>query len=260
LNRQNSVSRLSASFSIQWFRFPYIPMLKENNVRKGFFEHENFLSLHDALPSYLQGFVTFAYMTGWRISEIIGLKWSQVDLNQGSVRLEAGTTKNDDARTVFLDEELKAVFAGQAEARKKAGKLVAYVFPGKDGFSRIRDIRGAWEAACNKAKIGRRLFHDLRGTAVRNMVRAGVPERVAMTISGHKTRSVFDRYNIVSEADLKLASQKQEEYLGNVTGTISGTIGEKGEKEQGTKKAQVIEMTGAGGRNRTDMVLSTTGF
>jgi integrase len=170
------------------------------------------------VPSYLQGFVTFAYKTGWRISEITGLKWSQVDISRGSVRLEAGTTKNDDARTVFLDEELKAVFAKQAEARKKEGRLVAYVFPGKDGFSRIRDIRGAWEAACKKAKIGRRLFHDLRRTAVRNMVRAGVPERVAMTISGHKTRSVFDRYNIVSEADLKLASQKQEEYLGNFTG------------------------------------------
>jgi hypothetical protein len=82
-----------------------------------------------------------------------------------------------------------------------------------------------------------------------------------MTISGYKTRrNVFDRYKIASEEDQKPASQKQEEYLGNVTGTISGTIGEKGGTSQGTGRTQVLELTGAGGRNRTDMVLSTTGF
>jgi integrase len=143
--------------------------------------------------------------------------------------LKESNVKNDDARTVFLDEELKGVFAGQVEARKKTSKLVPYVFPGKDGTGRIKDIRGAWESACKKARIGRRLFHDFRRTAVRNMARAGVQERVAMTISGHRTRSVFDRYNIVSEADLKIASQKQEAYLEGFAGTNSGTIGEKGE-------------------------------
>ncbi|MGD8764477.1 MAG: site-specific integrase [Desulfobacteraceae bacterium] len=207
-------------------------MLKENNVRKGFFEHGDFLALRDALPSYLKGFVTFGYKFGWRFSEIAGLTWSQVDLAQGIVRLEVGETKNDDARTVYLDDELNEIFRRQWESRKENKKLVPYVFTNKDGEGRIKDFRGAWNAACKKAGIGKRLFHDFRRTAVRNMIRSGIPERVAMMISGHKTRSVFDRYNIVSDADLKIAAQKQESYLETQMGTISGTIVEFDEKNR----------------------------
>ena len=103
-------------------RVPFIPMLKENNTRKGFFEHGDFLALKDALPSYLKGFATFAYKTGWRLSEISNLTWNQVDRDQGIVRLETGETKNDEGRTVYLDEELKEVFNQAWKARKK-GKL-----------------------------------------------------------------------------------------------------------------------------------------
>jgi integrase len=194
-------------------RLPFIPMLKENNTRKGFFEHGDYLALKDVLPDYLKGFVTFAYKTGWRVSEISNLTWSQVDLDQGIVRLEAGETKNDEGRTVYLDEELREVFAHEWEARKKGQRLLPCVFPNKAGKDRIKDFRGAWDKACQDAGIGKRLFHDFRRTAVRNMVRAGIPERVAMMISGHKTRSVFERYNIVNDTDLREAAQRQEAYL-----------------------------------------------
>ena len=194
-------------------RVPYIPMLKENNVRKGFFEHGEFLALRDALPDHLKSFVTFAYKTGWRVSEIRELKWGQVDLANGIVRIEAGESKNDDGRTVYLDDELKNVFLQQWESRKKGKKLVPWVFTTPDGKGKIGEFRKSWRTACKDAGIGYRLFHDFRRTAVRNMVRAGIPERVAMMISGHKTRSVFERYNIVNDSDLKMAAKRQEVYL-----------------------------------------------
>ncbi len=205
-------------------RVIYIPMLKESNVRKGFFEHGDFLKLRDALPDYLKGFVTFAYKTGWRVSEIEGLVWPQIDLDNGIVRLETGETKNDEGRTVYLDKELQKVFQNQLDERKKHTKVLPWVFVNEPKNGPIKDFRGAWAKACETAEIGDRLFHDFRRTAVRNMVRAGIPERVAMMVSGHKTRSVFDRYNIVSDTDLRLASQKTETYLRAQKGTVSGTV------------------------------------
>jgi integrase len=212
-------------------RVPHIPMLTENNIRKGFFEHAEFLVLRDALPPYLKGFVTFAYKVGWRVSEITGLTWKHVDLTNGIVRLETGETKNDESRTVYLDDELGNVFIDQWQARKQSNKISKYVFPAKNGIGRIKDFRGSWKKACKDAGIGKRHFHDFRRTAVRNMVRSGVPERVVMMISGHKTRSVFDRYNIVNDTDLKLAAQKQQTYLDSQMGTISGTVHDFGAKK-----------------------------
>jgi integrase len=169
-------------------------------------------------------------MVGWRISEIANLTWTQVDRKQGIVRLEVGETKNDEAGTVYLDSELKEIFAHHWQLRKEAKKLLSYVFLNKDGTDRIRRFDKAWKRACKDTKIGIKLFHDIRRTAVRNMVRSGIPARVAMMISGHKTRSVFDRYNIVSDEGLKNAAQKQAEYLASQTGTKSGTIHEIGER------------------------------
>jgi len=211
-------------------RVPYIPMLKENNIRKGFFEHGEFIALRNALPSYLKELVTFAYKTGWRVSEITGLKWKQVDRNQGIVRLETGETKNDEGRTIYLDKELRDLFRCKWEARKKSKTLIPYVFANAFDSDKIRDFRKAWKKACTDAKIGKRHFHDFRRTAVRNMVRSGIPERVAMMISGHKTRSVFDRYNIVNDTDLKLASQKQQTYLESQKVTIPVTVHDFQEK------------------------------
>jgi len=211
-------------------RVPHIPMLRENNVRKGFFEHGDFIKLREALPEHLRGFITFAYKTGWRLGEVEELTWDKVDLKNGVVRLDPGEAKNSEPRSVVVDAELLEVLNRQWKLRGKSGSVLPFVFLNAKGTDRIKQFVKSWRTACKNAKIGKRLFHDFRRSAVRNMVRAGVPERVAMTISGHKTRSVFERYNVVSEEDLRHAAQKQSDYLDSRLGTISGTIVDLNEK------------------------------
>ncbi len=211
-------------------RVPHIPMLRENNVRKGFFEHGDFIKLREALPEYLRGFITFAYKTGWRLGEVTALTWDKVDLKRGVVRLDPGEAKNSEPRTIVVDAELLEILNRQWKLRGKSGSVLPFVFLNAKGTDRIKQFVKSWRTACKNAKIGKRLFHDFRRSAVRNMVRAGVPERVAMTISGHKTRSVFERYNVVSEDDLRHAAQKQSDYLESRLGTISGTVVDFNEK------------------------------
>jgi integrase len=224
-------------------RVPYIPMLKENNARKGFFEHKDFLALLDALPEYLKPMVLFGYKVGWRDQEISSLTWDAVDLDNGIVTLRVGETKNDEGRTVYLDDELKPLFRELWEKRKHIQHPTKYVFSNNTGSGPIISFRRSWNSACRKTQLGYGykinqdyvnewqsklqagpIFHDFRRTAVRNMIRSGIPERVAMMISGHKTRSVFDRYNIVSDTDLRQAAQKHQDYLVSQMGTILGTI------------------------------------
>ena len=191
---------------------PYIPSLPENNVRTGFFEYEAFIAFRDALPDFLRPVVTFGYYNGWRITEVLNLQWRQVDLAAKEVRLDPGTTKNGSGRVIYLDGELFDVIKEQREwilsLQKEYDEIIPWVFINPKTRDRIRYFRRPWIKACQQTGLSGRIFHDFRRTAIRNMVRAGVPEVVAMQISGHKTRSVFDRYNIVSETDLREAARR----------------------------------------------------
>jgi integrase len=220
INRE--LSALKRAFNIGYrctpskvAQVPYVPMLKEHNVRKGFIEYEGYLALKDALPEYLKSVLTFAYFSGWRRSEILGLKWGQVNTKDGIVRLEPGETKNDEGRTLYMESELCELMRGLKRSREIG---CPYVF-NLNGL-KAGDFRKSWNTACQKIGRPGLLFHDLRRSAIRNMVRAGIPERVTMTISGHKTRSVFDRYNIVSQDDLKDAAKKRQKFSDEQAGQL----------------------------------------
>jgi integrase len=190
---------------------PHIPMLAEHNVRRGFLDREQFEAVKAKLPARLRPVLTFAYLTGWRLtSEVLPLEWRQVDFEGRTVRLDAGATKNGDGRvypfTNALEALLKALHV-EHEARKKAGEIVPYVFPRKNG-KRIKNVRGAWIVACKAAGHPGRLIHDMRRSAVRNLERDGVPRSAAMAMVGHKTESIYRRYAIVDSGALKDAAER----------------------------------------------------
>lgn len=187
---------------------PKITKLEERNVREGFFDHKQFLKLRSKLPKYLYAPITLGYTYGFRKGEILDLTWNRVDFEGNVLRLEPIDTKNKEARTVYLSKECRDLLKAQWEARKDRKVISPLVFFNGADTGPIVDFRKCWATACKDVpELKGKLFHDLRRTAVRNMVRAGIPEKVAMLISGHKTRSIFERYNIVDEKDLKSASK-----------------------------------------------------
>lgn len=231
INRELSVLKRTfrlAQQSGKVLHSPHVPMLREDNAREGFFEPDEFAAVHDNLPAYLQGVATFGYLTGWRKGEILGLTWGNVDRAAKVIRLEPGTTKNSEGRTLPYDAlpELEQVIAAQwAEHQRLAseGTLSPWVF--QRGGELIGSFVKAWKTACSAAGCPGKLFHDFRRTAVRNLVRAGVSEHTAMQITGHKTRSVFDRYDIVNEADIRAGLGMLEASTVPAAGTKKGQSG-----------------------------------
>ena len=170
-----------------------------------------FLAMRARLPEPIRPATTFAYITGWRIdSEILSLEWRQVDFGAGEVRLDPGTTKNGEGRTFPMTHELRELLEQQrllTENLQRQRQIACPRVFHRSGRP-IKSFRAAFRTACAKAGCPGRILHDFRRTAVRNLVRAGIPERVAMQMTGHQTRSVFERYNIVSSNDLRDAARR----------------------------------------------------
>ncbi|MGA8540396.1 MAG: site-specific integrase, partial [Terriglobales bacterium] len=187
---------------------PAFPRLAERNIRKGFVEDATYQPLVDAAASvgiWLPAMFEVAFTFGWRFSEVRNLRVEQVNVASGTIRLYPGETKNDEGRVVIMTDTVRRLLE-PCIAGKSGSDLVFTRANGKP----VKDFRRAWVKVCEQAGVPELLFHDLRRTAVRNMVRSSIPERVAMQISGHKTRSIFDRYNIVSERDLRDAARAME--------------------------------------------------
>ncbi len=179
-----------------------LPTLR--NARSGFFEEGDFAALIVELPVHLRPVIRFLRMTGWRKSEALGLSWDQVDWEGQVIRLSATQTKGGDARLFpfGLAPELKQILEDQWSVREGP-----FVFQRRG--ARIKSFRRVWTRACKKAGLEGRLVHDLRRTAARDFRRQGVSEGEIMKLCGWKTRAMFDRYNIIDEADLAEAVAKR---------------------------------------------------
>ena len=202
---------------------PTVALLTERNARQGFFERGEFETVCAQLPTYLRDFARFAYLSGWRKSEVISLTWADVDREARIVRLRPDASKNGEGRTLALEGELWDLMERRRVAREyqtPAGSALSPRVFHLRGAS-VGDFRKAWATACDKAKVPGRLFHDLRRTAVRNMVRAGVPQTVAMKISGHRTAAVFRRYDITTEGDIRDAMRRTQAHIARQAPTLA---------------------------------------
>jgi integrase len=196
----------------------------KGNARKGFFEPEQREAVLVTLPEDVRPLATAIALMGWRPSEVNGLRWRDVDVRRGVVRVEQ--TKNDEPKEFPIGSHprLLALFKAQRERAFKVGaaKLDHFVFFRTTGDGRLKDtdqektrtgkprtkgipsFRKVWRTACKVAGV-KRCVYDFKRSVVRDLVGAGVDRKTAMTITGHKTESIFERYHIVSNADQKRA-------------------------------------------------------
>jgi len=219
INRETGVLRRAFRLAVKMKLLsenhrPTIEQLLEDNARQGFLEPADFAALCTHLPSWLADATTYAYWTGWRKSEIATLTWADVTLSDDgavTIRLPAARSKNKRPRTVVVKGLL--ALAELLRGRQRARRLdCPFVFHRGTGRP-LGDFRDSWHRATRDAGRPELLFHDLRRSAVRNLVRAGVPRAVAQLLSGHKSELVFERYNIVDEEDLSAAFDKVDRYV-----------------------------------------------
>jgi integrase len=214
---------------------PYIPMLKEDNVRRGFVEDSEFSRLAaEAHELWLRAFLELAYTYGWRRGELLGLRVRQLSWTARTIRLDVGSTKNREGREVAMTGKIEKLLR-QATAGKNPDDFVLTREDGKP----VKDFRRTWRNLCARADLGsfvcrvcRRpvrsggkckecgadrpsyrglIVHDLRRSAAKALRAAGVPESVIMAAGGWKTPAMFRRYAIVSSADQRAAIEKLEQ-------------------------------------------------
>jgi len=218
---------------------PFPEKLPGAKTRRGFFEVEEWRAIRAHLPCEFQDVGDFAFLTGWRLMEVLTLRWAQLDLRARTVRLEPGTTKTGEGRLFPFAEypQLLEVIERRRARREETQRTVEAIVPWvfffhqrgrfhSAGAPLFRDrghrpswaFRHSWKQAAQAAGLPDRIPHDFRRTAARNMERQHVPS-VAMALGGWRTESMYRRYAIASEADLRDGAR-----LLAGSGTISGTV------------------------------------
>ncbi len=201
-------------------RVPRFPeKLREPNPRSGFLNDQQYAALSAKCKyGWLQALLAVAYTFGFRKGELLGLRVSQIDLKARTIHLLPGTTKNEQGRAVVMTDEVYKLVSDCIKDKQSDGA----VFTWANG-KQVTDFRRTWRTLAKAAGMPGLIFHDLRRSAVRNMVRAGISKHVAKRISGHQTDSIFDRYDITDESDLAEAARKLEARNGHKMGTEQAT-------------------------------------
>ena len=189
---------------------PKIHLLKAGAPRKGFLPRAQFESLLSHIPTNLKPLITFLYYCGVRLGEARQIESSQVNLGEALIRLEGEQTKNSEPRTVPLPDVLVKLL----EPLPREGAVFDATEPPQGvaqglccGWTRTSTkVEGKQDPRYNGL-----IIHDLRRSAIKNLMKAGVSEKVAMSISGHKTRDVFDRYHIVDTEDVVEAMRRVQQ-------------------------------------------------
>jgi integrase len=186
-------------------RVPSFPKLPEDEPRKGFLKPQDYRKLLAELPEELRLAFVVAYHVGLRKGALLRIKWSQVELPANTIWME-GKRQNRKPEPVAVP-----IYGDMAKYLEMQPRTSEYLFA--RGSKPIKDFRESWDQACVRAGVPELLFHDLRRREVRNLRRAGVPESVIMKITGHRTRSVFERYNITDHSDTQDAGRRAGEFL-----------------------------------------------
>ena len=198
-------------------RVPLVDLPRVDNARQGFFEEEDLQAILPHLPEHARSLVEFLYLTGWRSSEAFRLQWSDVDWKRQTVWLRDSKNREPRIFPFKYHPRVEQVLREQREAvsrwERRHERLCPSVFHWRG--RPIQKLRRSWMSACRAAGLEGKLLHDFRRTAVRNLIRAGVQQAIAMKITGHKTDSIFRRYLIVDEELLAQATGAVAELLGD---------------------------------------------
>ena len=189
-------------------RVPHFTRLPEENVRGGTLAHDKYRLVRDALPAYARIALVIGYHTGTRKGEVRQIRRDSIDLKAKRIALPGRITKNKKPRNLPIYGDM----AAEIEMALDAGSSECPFLIQHEGKP-VYDWEKSWATACTDSGVPDALFHDLRRTALTNMIEAGFSEKEAMEISGHRTRAVFDRYHIVSERRLKEMAVRLEAHL-----------------------------------------------
>lgn len=207
-------------------RIPPFPTVTVENARQGFASPTEIERVASHAAEHVATVIRLLGLTGMRTHEALSLRWSRVDFEAQAIRLRAEDTKTHRARTIPFGNlrTLAELLTHQRERvrgmEREAGRITPEVFPDVSAAT----FKRHWYRAVKAAGLPALRPHDLRRSAARNLIRAGVSQHVAMAILGHRTDAMFRRYNITSAQDLSDGMGRLNEFLEAATATQNATL------------------------------------